>query len=751
VRSGVERSRIQFLRGIRLTRLPTILAVLATFLAAVGAVGAEAQLNRPAVSLIEISGGTGPQAWRLRYGTHSSLYQSELVPGEGDRAWFVHGNWLRLLDTKKGVVIGRWRFPCRILHLVPKGNQIEVEIEDRLGDAQVFRRALLFDPGDPHIPEWPMSALMWYRLPFTEVQVPWSAVSLSDIAATQKVTSKQAAQLLPQLEEAVKRDPLTPWLRVALGKVLWDIGDRRATAEFQQVVQITTTDFTELLNISALLEQLGEQGAARAVFERGYRDLLERGNDPRLNTGYWVRGSLYESRAGFWGSLPLEHRSELVERIYRVSPGAEMSETAWRLFAEYLAKNGRAEEAGVWRARADDANKNALFMWQGGLLDVAEKSALVVLACLVGAAAYFWVLYARYRPQRFLDVAKRRKAGEARDFGWLNTVYWGRRERLGFLLIVLAGWYAVGIAGQNMLGLLRFSSMPTSMSMGSYSGPATALYLENGLPATPERDLLRALAFQQNGENDKAERLYRSLPQFAESWNNLGVLLRYAGKDSEARQAFEKALQLEPHLAEAAFNLGRSPQGFWTEQHQKALPGRPMLAVPTRKILQGAFLGASPTGVYLRAVRGPLWEEAGYAFGSVLPISVTIAVLAVALAIVFLIPRREVTQPPGRMLALGETLFPGSSPGWGYLNGLVLAAWGFFLLQAFFMIRLGTPYFLTVDYMLNLNYVYGVPVTEADVLKYINPSWIWLYLAPAVLFAVNLVVVFREKLFRKAV
>ena len=103
--------------------------------------------------------------------------------------------------------------------------------------------------------------------------------------------------------------------------------------------------------------------------------------------------------------------------------------------------------------------------------------------------------------------------------------------------------------------------------MGSLAGPVTVWHLENRLSPTPERDLLLATAYQQDGANDKAERLYRTLPDFAESWNNLGVLLRSARKEQQAQQAFEKALELDPGMAEAGLNLGRPPQGIWAEQH----------------------------------------------------------------------------------------------------------------------------------------------------------------------------------------
>jgi tetratricopeptide (TPR) repeat protein len=138
--------------------------------------------------------------------------------------------------------------------------------------------------------------------------------------------------------------------------------------------------------------------------------------------------------------------------------------------------------------------------------------------------------------------------------------------------------------------------------MGSLAGPANTYYLQNRFPETPERNLFLALAYQQGGENEKAEPLYRALPQFAESWNNLGVILENSGRHEEAKRAFEEALKLDAGLAEAALNLGQVPQSYWTELHHKYLPDRPMIAPPQHDRWVKLALGCSIRQVYLRAL-----------------------------------------------------------------------------------------------------------------------------------------------------
>ena len=118
----------------------------------------------------------------------------------------------------------------------------------------------------------------------------------------------------------------------------------------------------------------------------------------------------------------------------------------------------------------------------------------------------------------------------------------------------------------------------------------------------------------------------------------------------------------------------------------------------------------------------------------------------VVIAAMFLIPSREVTQPPGKRQVVWEILFPGTSLAWGYFGGLALAAWCYLILTDIAVWH-STPYIITAIGTPNLSAAYGVHGGGAmeDAFRLINPSWVWLYLAPAVLFAVNAVLVWRSR------
>jgi len=132
----------------------------------------------------------------------------------------------------------------------------------------------------------------------------------------------------------------------------------------------------------------------------------------------------------------------------------------------------------------------------------------------------------------------------------------------------------------------------------------------------------------------------------------------------------------------------------------------------------------------------------------IVPVLLIIVLMVSAIAILFLVPSREVTVPPGKLQTLWEVLLPGTSPAWKMLGGLALVAWCYFVIQDLLILRIGTPYIIAAVAFPNLHFPYGVPTPSdnRELLRLLlRPSWIWVYLAPAVLFAVNLFLVLRAR------
>src|SRR5580693_7120936 len=119
-----------WLTGVLAVVTPVILALaaIATIAAGESPAGPSATLHHDNGDIV-ITGGSGAQAWTLRY---PRIPNDEIKDGlvlDGDeRAWFSNGCWLRLLETRKGVVLGRWRFPGQVLKMTPQKGQLQVEL-----------------------------------------------------------------------------------------------------------------------------------------------------------------------------------------------------------------------------------------------------------------------------------------------------------------------------------------------------------------------------------------------------------------------------------------------------------------------------------------------------------------------------------------------------------------------------------------------------------------------------------------------
>ncbi len=212
------------------------------------AAAADARMQVADKTQIEITGGAGPRAWRIRYGTTDS-YQKQMVMAGENRAWFIHGSWLRLIDTEKGVVIGRWHFLEAIVRLAPIGGEVQLEIAGK-SEGHPICRGLIFNPQTGSgVPSWPNGNRLLYRLPISEVELVWQQPGSAGILSEkwQAPAEQEVKQRITELEETVRRDPVSPWFRVALWRLLRKEGEPRASAVLEEAFQLKTTDSSEIL------------------------------------------------------------------------------------------------------------------------------------------------------------------------------------------------------------------------------------------------------------------------------------------------------------------------------------------------------------------------------------------------------------------------------------------------------------------------------------------------------------------------
>lgn len=121
--------------------------------------------------------------------------------------------------------------------------------------------------------------------------------------------------------------------------------------------------------------------------------------------------------------------------------------------------------------------------------------------------------------------------------------------------------------------------------------------------------------------------------------------------------------------------------------------------------------------------------------------------MAFATALLFLIPLREVTQPPARWYWIVEVLFPGTSPSWSIFGGLTLVAWTCWLIYLLgYTKTFGNAAVITDIAIPNLFSAYGIPVVDPlAIWALFRPNWILVYVVPPVLFVVNLALVWRSR------
>jgi tetratricopeptide (TPR) repeat protein len=690
------------------------------------------RMERPTPNVIELTDG----AWRIRYGTTGrGPTQPQLVVVSPERAYFVHGPWLRLLDSAKGMVIGRWRFPG-FVEMVTDAGAGNVDVRFQLSPGHVSpNMTVRFNPATGDVPQWDNGGLLGYRV------AEWEAVELVRTAAQFEDWPKTAAgasDALPLFEELIARDPSAPMFRLMRAKLFREAGDPRADEALAAVFEAGSNDFTEWFRISrifALLPQPEPMLAARA-YDRAFRDFIARGRDPRLVDTLIARLVLFLPGEAIRTSEPV--RRSYLDQLYPLAPTSEASERGWDVHARALAQAGDETAAAVWRERAGTSRRESLYLATLDFQIRHDRGQLLAITSTLAAIIFLVTRRAKYMPQMKMRRTAATRSGQRAEWVFGALAYWTRRERWSLLLLVVMGWLAIGYSRTYAQVAARAFAMP--VRAGMISGPENF----DRYPPSDERTLLQAISKQVVNDAADAERLYRSIPQFAESWNNLGVLLARAGREAESRDAFARALAIEPALGEAIVNTTGRATTQATQTFQKYAPaGMKMMALPKRERVLRAFVGPAWAQRYARMWLGPFEVfqsmhitdyQAVVLFRPALVTGlVLLVILIVALGLVALIPKRDATVPPSRATGIIELVIPGLAASWRWAGMFVLLAWCTGLLAAFFQVTVSSPYFLMAISQPGILRAFGYDSAYFD----LNPPMALLLGVPIVLWLAN--------------
>src|SRR5205814_10624657 len=119
----------------------------------------------------------------------------------------------------------------------------------------------------------------------------------------------------PRLEEMIRRDPLSPWMRVALATAVKSTDAARADALVGEAADVRT-DWIDEFRLSACLERTGERAPAQHAYEHAYQDFLAERNDPRMMTVLISKLIIYGAATANLKNPPEDD----FERTYRVTP-----------------------------------------------------------------------------------------------------------------------------------------------------------------------------------------------------------------------------------------------------------------------------------------------------------------------------------------------------------------------------------------------------------------------------------------------
>ena len=438
--------------------------------------------------------------------------------------------------------------------------------------------------------------------------------------------------------------------------------------------------------LAGQLEAAGYPALATEALERARADAAQRGYDPAIRVSREAQAA-YGNPLGYISTLLQQGRLTRAEvwlrHLRTLHPRVEGGEALFLRYAALLDSQGRRGEASEWRRFVGSLREGTLYhRGAGALEEVREVSRLLALSlCLSLVLALGAVLAASWRRAR-------RSGTSGMQRGPLLHASLGER------LVLLGLGLGLTLCLSGALWAARTASLlaAPALNTGTYGGA----WAEEGLSRLPaaaagaDAALIRGLARQLDGDLSAARVSYQAAGPLPCARNNLGTVAQLRGDRPSAEALYRAALEAQPDLGAAAYNLGFPVLSLGSEFQVLYRGAEPRLCYPDDRSLIRA-LGGDIRSVWRAEVVQPVpllrqaWAEAEA--GRLSPwLTLALAqALTLALLVLALLPTREATEPAedepestqgGAQAAARPGLLAWLLPGTGLLSGV----WGGVLL-----------------------------------------------------------------------
>lgn len=587
------------------------------------------------------------------------------------------GAWVYSLDPLSLIVRARAPLPGRCRSLSPSGSRVHVLVATSHDDSSPSQRVTV----DPNTLELPFTladigGLVAQRARATVLDLPGSPTPGARLRAMREPLRRAAVETaLAEVERRAMLDATNPWFDVERGHLLGALGRfDDAHRAYESALGHDPRYDADLIGVAAELD-LSEPAFADAAFERGLRAWIRGGYEPELALG--LIGTVAVFRApepDLRGEARFEYLARRANRLARFAPVVEGSAYFYEAMRREAHDLGDPRE-GRFAALRDRAVPTRML---GPLAFEARVAGDLLNAIPATGCAIVLVLtiqLARSRSRRAAPgTSSLRRLIPFTRLGWVGRV----SAIVGAVALLALGT----VAARGIAEIAMVAQSPIGFMSGVMGDAQTVAYTRSFGPSD-EAQFVRGFAQQMAGDARGALSSYRR-SSHPRAHLNRGVLLATHGDDAGARRAFQQALDADPALSEARFDLGHETRSTRLDRLVRAGVLAPFSAPPTRHDLALAIRDAVSHNQ--RHVLGNPVRATASIFsltGSVtsastspsIPTFLLYAVLVLA-ALAVLAPSFGIEWEPtgeGRLGFYLGLLVPGGSRAYGPFGVLVLA------------------------------------------------------------------------------